>query len=179
MDIKERAAHLKGFAEGLGIDDSTPERKLILALIEAIGDMADEIEDLCDEIEDLENEVEELESGIDDLDNLLAAIYKGEMGEDGCDCENCAAHAAHGHVHDEHDGHDHSGHDHSGHDHSGHDHSHAGHFHSHDEIEKLELECPACGKTIEISEEMYGDGFFECPHCKEKLEIDFDDEDDE
>ena len=40
MTITERAAYIKGLAEGLGIDDSTKEGKVINALIGCIDDMA-------------------------------------------------------------------------------------------------------------------------------------------
>ncbi len=66
----EKAAYLKGLAEGLEIDSSTKEGKLLNAMLDVITDMADEIEmldekqdDLLDLISDIVDEEEE-----DDLD---------------------------------------------------------------------------------------------------------------
>ena len=39
MTITERSAYIRGLAEGLGIDDSTKEGKVINALIGCIDDM--------------------------------------------------------------------------------------------------------------------------------------------
>ncbi|MBR6524113.1 MAG: hypothetical protein IKT39_05860 [Clostridia bacterium] len=69
----EKAAYLKGLAEGLEIDSSTKEGKLLLAMLEVIEDMADEIEmldekqdDMLDLISDLADE--DCDCCDDDLD---------------------------------------------------------------------------------------------------------------
>ena len=42
-----------------------------------------------------------------------------------------------------------------------------------------EVECPACGETINIDEDMLEEGSISCPNCGEELEFDLDDEEDE
>lgn len=53
MTITERAAYIKGLAEGLGIDESTKEGKVIKALIDAFDDMALTVSDLEAELDEL------------------------------------------------------------------------------------------------------------------------------
>ena len=67
----EKAAYLKGLAEGLDIDNSTKEGKLLLAMLEVIEDMADELEMLDekqDDMLDLISELVEEEEDDEDLD---------------------------------------------------------------------------------------------------------------
>ena len=66
----EKAAYLKGLAEGLEIDGSTKEGKLLNAMLDVIVDMADEIE-MLDEKQD-------------DMLDLIS-----ELAEDDCDCCDC------------------------------------------------------------------------------------------
>ena len=86
MELTERAAYLKGLIEGLGIDETTKEGKIIKAMNELLGELStavmgldedltqayDLINDLNDEIEDLEadlyEEDEEQDSQDDDED---------------------------------------------------------------------------------------------------------------
>lgn len=81
MELTERAAYLKGLIEGLGIDETTKEGKIIKAMNELLGELSaavmgldedltqayDLINDLSDEIEDLEADLyEEYEDDDDD-----------------------------------------------------------------------------------------------------------------
>ena len=47
-----------------------------------------------------------------------------------------------------------------------------------DDGELYEVECPSCGDTIYLDEEMLADGEIDCPNCGEHLEFDFEEEDD-
>ena len=44
MKITEKAAYLKGLADGLELDNTTKEGKLIAALLDMVGALADEVE---------------------------------------------------------------------------------------------------------------------------------------
>ena len=46
MSMMESVCYLKGLAEGLGIDDSTKEGKLLSAIVDVLDDMAAEIADI-------------------------------------------------------------------------------------------------------------------------------------
>ena len=50
-----------------------------------------------------------------------------------------------------------------------------------DDFEDCEYECvcPTCGDTIMLDESIVEEGSIDCPNCGEKLEFDFDEEEDE
>ena len=67
MDIKEKAAYIKGLAEGSGVNDATNEGKVIVKLIELVEQMSERI---CD----LEAECVELREYIEEIDEDLGAV---------------------------------------------------------------------------------------------------------
>ena len=83
MELTERAAYLKGLIEGLGIDETTKEGKIIKAMNELLGELStavmgldedltqayDLINDLNDEIEDLEADLYEEDEEQDSQDD--------------------------------------------------------------------------------------------------------------
>ncbi len=82
MDICEKIAYIKGLAEGLSIDDSTKEGKILNAIIDLLGDITEEIcdiEDGCDEL------MEQIDAVDEDLASLEDIIYE----DDECDCDCC------------------------------------------------------------------------------------------
>ena len=85
MTITERAAYIKGLAEGLGIDESTKEGKVIKALIDAFDDMALPVSDLEAELDELTEQVETID---EDLGSLEEDYYDLD---DECDCDECGA----------------------------------------------------------------------------------------
>ncbi len=90
MTLNERAAYIKGLADGLDLDESKPEVKVIKEMLELIYDLTDElsltqdeIDDVCDVIDDLRDEVGELEEDFDDLTDFLAEDdYDDDLEDD-------------------------------------------------------------------------------------------------
>ncbi len=84
MDICEKIAYIKGLAEGLNLDDTTKEGKILTAIIDLLGDITAEIcdiEDGCDEL------MEQIDAVDEDLADLESFIYEDD--EDcGCDCDD-------------------------------------------------------------------------------------------
>ncbi len=81
MDICEKIAYIKGLAEGLSLDESTKEGKILNAIIDLLGDITEEIcdiEDGCDEL------MEQIDAVDEDLASLEEVIYDDE---DECDCD--------------------------------------------------------------------------------------------
>ena len=79
MDICEKIAYIKGLAEGLSLDETSKEGKILVALIDLLGDITEEIcdiEDGCDEL------MEQIDAVDEDLSNLEDFVY-----EDDCDCD--------------------------------------------------------------------------------------------
>ena len=69
--MREKAAYLKGLVEGLGIDETTKEGKVIKAMSELLGELAEAVdaidEDVThayDQINDLSEELEDLEADL-------------------------------------------------------------------------------------------------------------------
>lgn len=78
MNMNESVAYLKGLAEGLEIDSDKKEGKLLLAIIDTLQAIADEVsdvEEICDEYGELLDTLDE------DLGNLEEDFY-GEDDED-------------------------------------------------------------------------------------------------
>ena len=88
MSIMEKAAYIKGLADGLELDKSTKEGKLIAALIDLVSDMAEEIECLSEDVDTAFDYCEE-------LDEDLGAVEETLLDEDyddcdcDCDCDCC------------------------------------------------------------------------------------------
>ena len=82
MDICEKIAYIKGLAEGLSLDETTKEGKILSAVIDLLGDITEEIcdiEDGCDEL------MEQIDAVDEDLSSLEEIIYE----DDDCDCDCC------------------------------------------------------------------------------------------
>jgi hypothetical protein len=73
--LKERVAYLKGLAEGMQINDSTNEGKLLKAIIDVLDDFALSVSDI-------EEVQEQLSEQVDDIDEDLSEIEKILFDED-------------------------------------------------------------------------------------------------
>ena len=84
MGINEKAAYLKGLADGLKLDADKDANKLLLAVVDAFGEMAE----LVDEIDmDLSDFSDQLDAVDEDLSYLEDVVY--EEWEDGCCDDDC------------------------------------------------------------------------------------------
>ena len=159
MTITEKTAYLKGLLEGMNLDESTNEGKLLCAIVDVVNDIALELADIelqtetihdeLDAIEDTLDEYdvafEEIEENLEDLYDLTEDMEYDEdccewceddcdccdkNCDDDCDCEDC------------------------------------------DEV-YYELECPTCAEKIVLDEDMLAAGGMKCPACGEEIEFDF------
>ncbi len=80
MTLTEKAAYIKGLAEGLALDASKPETKIINALLDLIDDISLSVSDLEDELVLIGEQVDAVD---EDLDALESFVYDDE---DDCDC---------------------------------------------------------------------------------------------
>ena len=84
MTLTEKAAYLKGLAEGTALDATKPETKLINAMLDLIGELTeavDRLEDITDELHDYSEEIDE------DLGEVEEFIMDEFGDEDDCDCD--------------------------------------------------------------------------------------------
>ena len=89
MELNKKAAYLQGLVDGLGVDESTKEGKIIKAMAALLGEMADAIaamdEDLThayDQINDLSEELEDLEADLYEDEDDDAADEDEDAGDD-------------------------------------------------------------------------------------------------
>ena len=93
MNITEKAAYIKGLADGLDYDKTSAEGKLIAALIDFTGELADYICDLEDAVDELNDYAEELDKDLGGVEEFLMDDADYELEYDdcdcGCDCDDC------------------------------------------------------------------------------------------
>lgn len=70
--LNERVAYLKGLAEGLKVEESTNEGKLLKTVIDVLGDFSEAIADLEDSQMQLSEHLEEMD---EDLAQLEYEVY--------------------------------------------------------------------------------------------------------
>ena len=87
MTISEKAAYIKGLADGCGLDTESSEGKILSAIIDLLGDVGEAIS----EIEENEMNIgDELDALSDDLADVEDVVY-GDDDEDEydyCDCDD-------------------------------------------------------------------------------------------
>ncbi len=84
MELNKKAAYLQGLVDGLGIDDTTKEGKIIKAMSALLGEMAEAIESVD---EDLSRAYDQINDLSDELEDLEADLYEEEDDEDDSDAE--------------------------------------------------------------------------------------------
>lgn len=91
MTLNEKAAYIKGLAEGLELDKTTKEGKLISALIDIVSELTDAIYDIDEDLDTLNDYIEEIDEDLGCVEELL---YDDEDEDDDDferdgDCEFC------------------------------------------------------------------------------------------
>ena len=143
MNLTEKAAYIKGLADGLELDNSTKEGKIIAALLDLVGDMTKVLSEVDEDLNYLNDYVEELDEDLGDVEEYLYndddecdcdcddcedCEFVDECDCDG-DCDNCDI----------------------------------------DDEEYFEVECPGCGEVICFDESIDPENLV-CPACGEKFE---------
>jgi len=82
MSITEKTAYLKGLLEGMNIDETKAEGKLLKAVIETLDELANDLTDVAEDVATLNDYVEE-------LDEDLGAVEEFVYSDDECDCCDC------------------------------------------------------------------------------------------
>ncbi|MDL2318668.1 hypothetical protein LJC74_06290 [Eubacteriales bacterium OttesenSCG-928-A19] len=97
-NLSDRVSYLKGLAEGMEIAEDGKTGKLIMAIIDALGETAEAIQHLVDEHEELDEYVESID---DDLAEIEEALFDDDDGYDDdddddddddlieCECPHC------------------------------------------------------------------------------------------
>ena len=145
MRYLKKFGFLKGLAEGLQLDEQTPEGRVIVSMIDLFEEMADALSEikntqdgLARDLQDVVRDVERLEDSVDDLDDFLK-----DFGENFSQVLNAL-------PDDDKDG------------------------GKENEETYYEVKCPKCGEEITLGEDALGQGSIRCPKCKGVLEFDLD-----
>ena len=87
MELSKKAAYLQGLVDGLGVDESTKEGKIIKAMSALLAEMAEALEGVD---EDLSRAYDQINDLSDELEDLEADLYEDEddEGEDDEDDED-------------------------------------------------------------------------------------------
>ena len=143
--MKEKAAYLKGLIEGLGIDETTKEGKVIKVMSELLGELAEAVDGIDEDVTRAYDQINDISEELEDLE---ADLYEDDdEDEDPEEPEEDDA--------DEDDNADVAG------------------------EPYYEVACPACGKTVYVSEDDLDVGEAICPSCKVAFEVALADEDDD
>ena len=146
MELSNKAAYLQGLVDGLGVDESTKEGKIIKAMSALLAEMAEALEGMdedlsraYDQINDLSDELEDLEADLyEDEDDDEDEGDEDEDDEDEDDDEEDADDA------------------------------------NDDDIASepfYEVACPNCGETVYVSEDDLDAGEANCAHCGVTFEV--------
>ncbi len=101
-NLLKKVSYLEGLAEGLGVKESTNDGKLLMQIIEVLGDFTDVLEDMVEDQIGLEEYVTFIDEDLSDLEDEIYDDYD-EFDEyedydeflneecsdcgDSCDCE--------------------------------------------------------------------------------------------
>ncbi len=147
MKLTEKAAYIKGLADGLDYNKDSAEGKLIAALIDMVDEMAEALSVLDESVNELNDYIEEIDEDLGEVEEYL-------YDEDGCDCDDCDC-----------DGED-----------CDCDCDDCDCDCDCEDEEYFEVECPACGRVICFDESIDPEELI-CPACNEKIDCLIDEED--
>lgn len=83
MNITEKVSYIKGLAEGLDLDETSKEGKVLLAIIDALDDIAHQVDEIDMDLSDLADVVGEIDDTVADIEE---DFYGDECDDDDCDC---------------------------------------------------------------------------------------------
>jgi formylmethanofuran dehydrogenase subunit E len=82
MSVTEKAAYIRGLAEGLNLDAEKPETKIINAMMDLLDDLALSVSDLEDNLEIVSEQVDAVDEDLDDLESYVYEELDEEYDED-------------------------------------------------------------------------------------------------
>ena len=81
MTIGEKVSYIKGLAEGLKVDESTNEGKVIAAILDVLGEMAQNLAEVDEELDDVADVMTDLEGSVSDLEDDIYGVDEDEDEE--------------------------------------------------------------------------------------------------
>ncbi len=139
--LSEKAAYLKGLAEGMKLEEKNDEGKMICRIIEALEEFASSIDEINDVVEECEERIDDLDEFATELSDCFSDCCDDDCDcgcdDDDCDCDCC------------------------------------GDFDDDDleDVEFYEVRCPHCDEKVYFDEDMIDAGDLNCPNCGKIIEI--------
>ena len=81
-ELTDRVAFLRGLAEGMQLDASEPEGKLLLKMLEVLDEMAKDNDDLHKALDELNEYVESIDEDLSDMEEDIYGDMTDEDGEE-------------------------------------------------------------------------------------------------
>jgi len=155
MSITEKLAYIKGLCEGLSLDDSTKEGKILLAIVDLLDDVTSSVAVQESDIDQIYEELDRVYDELDAIDDDLTDVELALLDEDEDDEDDDYSDEEWDLLEDgDEDITD-----------------------LYDESNPLyEIQCPKCGETICMDEETLFGPDCACPNCGTPFEIAYDDE---
>lgn len=91
MTINEKVSYLKGLAEGLEINESTKEGKLLKAIIDVLEDISYSVTDLEDNYAEVSEYVELIDEDLEEVEDVIFGDDDDDDDDDECGfvCPSC------------------------------------------------------------------------------------------
>lgn len=86
MELSQKVAYLKGLMDGLKVDESTNEGKILKVMADILDEMALTVEDIADEVDEVVELVDTLD---EDLGDLEEEVYFSDDCDDNCCDDDC------------------------------------------------------------------------------------------
>lgn len=146
MKLSEQMSYLKGLVDGMDIDLTTKEGKVLGQIMEVLQSAILYIDDLQDQVDELTELCEDLDEDLGDVEEFL-------LDEDDDDDDEIEFDDDDDDDFDDDDDYD----------------------FEEEEEDLYETVCPTCENTIVLADSILDEGSMKCPCCGELLEFDFDD----
>lgn len=92
MTITEKLAYIKGLCEGLKLDDSSKEGKILLAVVDLLGDVTEQVSenegDINQIFDELDRVYDEIDAIDEDLTDVEDALYDEDEDDDDWDYDD-------------------------------------------------------------------------------------------
>lgn len=87
-DLSSRVAYLKGLAEGLNLEAESKEGRLLKAILDVLGEFAEEVESLRGRVDEQEEYLEDLDEDVAELEQRVLETEE-EEGFVEVQCPHC------------------------------------------------------------------------------------------
>lgn len=145
-EVAKKVAYLKGMAEGMNLTEDSVQNRLLLRMLEALEEIADELDAVEARQDEAEQYIDELDADLGEVEEFL---FADDEDDDECDC-GC------GHHHHDEDDEDEE-------------------WDEEDEDEEegmdfIEYECPHCKTCVYYDQEAFDlEEEHLCPECGKEL----------